>query len=126
MFSNLNEVAEFFSTHLFEFTRAEAGQVEVHGVTYELSCLPPSMYDSQTICKFSYFDNAVNEEGKYDEYVLMYTNAGNLMVSTGEGDVEVYSFMDIINDGLFGLSLVSLSKFHHITNAMIELDKSQN
>ena len=121
-FSGLKEVAVAFHDKLAYFAMSNDGKVQVHGHECLIEKLSPeyvTFEDDEVqseVLKLSYFDDFNGEER---ECVLMFITNQGIVVQT-EIDLQVFTYRDIIEEGLFMFSLNDLGKLNHIYRVMSE------
>lgn len=107
-FTSLNEIASFFYDNYYHFLRYDDRTVEYDGITYIMDFTKNSLVP---VLKLSYIDTELKAEK-----VLLCVIAFGLVVNTSdsENSTDIFEYVDIIKEDLFGLNLFDLVKFNTI------------
>ena len=108
-FNSLKEIAKFFDMNYIHFLRYEDHTVDYNGTTY---LLEPSPDAPVPMVRIGYFD----DEG--DLHLLMAIAELGIVIAqegeNGEDKLQLFEYVDIIHNELFGLSFYDLARFNYI------------
>lgn len=107
-FTCVGEIAEFFYDNYYHFLRFEDHTVDYNGITYKME-FPENV--PVPILKLSYYTDDGTEN-----VLLCVVDFGLLINSDRSQDdhPEIVEYVDIMAEGLFGLTLLDIAKFNHI------------
>lgn len=121
IFSGLKEIAQIFHDNLSKFARSEDGVVEIDGYEMMAQELDQKYVDYSDdekevpILKLSYMGDV---DGEVRECVLAFISPEGMVVQTPD-DLEMFTYAEILGNGLFMLSMNDLAKFNHIYKVMV-------
>lgn len=107
-FNTIEEVIRFFYKNYNIFLRYEDGTTDYNGTTYKIEMVGP---DGSPVLKLSYFTDEGNERVIFGIFEF------GMVITTGrtdDGTPEIIDYVDILKEGLFGLTIYDLAKMNFL------------
>ncbi|AQW89008.1 hypothetical protein FDH34_gp437 [Serratia phage BF] len=108
-FASLDEIASFFYNNYYQFFRYDDKTIDYGGVTYMMEFAESSPVP---VLKLSY----INPDDDTEQVLLCVVDFGLVIHSERSVDnrPDIFEYVDIIKEELFGLNLFDLAKFNTI------------